>query len=172
MSNSNSRQIGGDHYASKAVQPWDAMQSWMTKDAFAGYLLGNCIKYLARYKDKNGVQDLQKCEHYLAKLIEVETVKAVTDHTTDNDDDKVGYGKPPKHTRFQVGKSGNPKGRPKGKTNSSRIIDMEGKLNSMAEDILKFQLGREAAIYGLWRDERYSDDWLEGYDQVKAEDND
>lgn len=39
--------------------------------------------------------------------------------TTTNDDDgeKVGYGKPPVHTRFKKGESGNPKGRPKGKKN-------------------------------------------------------
>ena len=30
------------------------------------------------------------------------------------EDEKVGYGKPPKHTRFPPGKSGNPRGRPKG----------------------------------------------------------
>ena len=32
-------------------------------------------------------------------------------------DDAVGYGKPPKHTRFQPGQSGNPRGRPKGTKN-------------------------------------------------------
>lgn len=32
----------------------------------------------------------------------------------DRDDEDVGYGKPPKHTRFKKGQSGNPKGRPKG----------------------------------------------------------
>jgi len=68
----NSHQVGGDHYASKDVQPWAAMQAWMSKEAFAGYLHGNCIKYLARYHEKNGTQDLQKCQHYLAKLIEIE----------------------------------------------------------------------------------------------------
>jgi hypothetical protein len=72
MENINSHQVGGDHYASKSVQPWDAMESWMTPEAFAGFLQGNCIKYLARYRDKNGTQDLKKCQHYLAKLIEVE----------------------------------------------------------------------------------------------------
>jgi len=72
MEDINSHQVGGDHYASKSVQPWEAMESWMSKEAFAGYLHGNCIKYLARYREKNGVQDLQKCQHYLAKLIEVE----------------------------------------------------------------------------------------------------
>jgi len=39
----------------------------------------------------------------------------------------------------------------------------------MAEDILQFQTGREAAMNGFRRDERRSKDWLEGYDQVKAE---
>jgi hypothetical protein len=72
MKTSNSYQVGGDHYASKTVQPWEAMESWMSHEAFAGYLLGNCLKYLARYRDKNGTQDLQKCQHYLAKLIEIE----------------------------------------------------------------------------------------------------
>lgn len=74
----NEYQVGGDHYASKEVQPWDAMEAWMTKEAFAGYLHGNCIKYLARYLDKNGMQDLKKCQHYLAKLIEIEDEESNT----------------------------------------------------------------------------------------------
>ncbi len=68
----DTHQVGGDHYASKSVQPWQAMESWMSPEAFSGYLQGNCIKYLSRYRDKNGTQDLKKCQHYLAKLIEVE----------------------------------------------------------------------------------------------------
>jgi len=55
----------------------------MSKEAFDGYLHGNCIKYLARYREKNGVQDLQKCQHYLAKLIEVEYGHRVRTGTND-----------------------------------------------------------------------------------------
>jgi len=67
MSN-RSKQVGGDHYM-KDVQPWDAMRSWMTDEQFEGFLRGNVIKYIARYKDKNGVEDLRKCKHYLQELI-------------------------------------------------------------------------------------------------------
>ena len=65
-------QIGGDHYRTKAVQPWDAMEAWMTKEQFAGFLRGNAIKYLARAGSKgDAVVDYQKARHYLDKLIGV-----------------------------------------------------------------------------------------------------
>jgi len=64
-------QLGGNHYTNKDIQPWDAMQAWMTEEQFKGFLMGNVIKYIARFQDKGGVLDLQKCKHYLDKLIEV-----------------------------------------------------------------------------------------------------
>src|SRR5438309_8759118 len=42
-------------------------------------------------------------------------------------DYEVGYRKPPKTTRFEAGKSGNPKGRPKGSTNLA--TDLSAELN-------------------------------------------
>lgn len=63
-------QVGGTHYASKKVQPWHAMEAWMTHDQFSGFLRGNAIKYLARCDDKGGLEDLKKARHYLDKLIE------------------------------------------------------------------------------------------------------
>jgi hypothetical protein len=38
---------------------------------------------------------------------------------------EVGYGKPPKDTRFKPGQSGNPRGRPKGRLNASEVLSRE-----------------------------------------------
>ena len=64
-------QVGGNHYKDKAVQPWTAMEAWMSKEEFAGFLRGNAIKYLARCNDKGGIEDVKKAQHYIAKLLEV-----------------------------------------------------------------------------------------------------
>jgi hypothetical protein len=66
---------GSKHYTDKSIQPWDAMQSWMCKSEFKGFLTGNVIKYIARYNDKGGADDLKKAKHYLEKLIEFMEVK-------------------------------------------------------------------------------------------------
>jgi hypothetical protein len=68
----NDMQVGGEHYQNKAVQPWDAMQAWMTDEQFKGFLWGNVIKYIARWQDKGGIEDLRKARHYMDKLIEVQ----------------------------------------------------------------------------------------------------
>lgn len=64
------QQIAGTHYVTMSVQPWAAMQSWMSPEAFLGFLRGNVIKYVARCDAKGGVEDLRKARHYLDKLIE------------------------------------------------------------------------------------------------------
>jgi hypothetical protein len=61
----NDTQTGGTHYQ-VAIQPWDYIIA-----NNLGYLEGNVIKYVTRYKNKGGVEDLRKAQHYLAKLIEV-----------------------------------------------------------------------------------------------------
>ena len=62
----NEQQVGGAHYAVKAIQPWDYI---IANDL--GYLEGNVVKYVSRWKDKGGIEDLKKAQHYLQKLIEV-----------------------------------------------------------------------------------------------------
>ena len=41
----------------------------LSYDEFTGYLTGNLLKYISRYKHKNGVEDLKKAEWYLKYLI-------------------------------------------------------------------------------------------------------
>jgi len=61
----NDTQTGGTHYQ-VAIQPWDYIIA-----NNLGYLEGNVIKYVTRYKNKGGIEDLRKAQHYLSKLIEV-----------------------------------------------------------------------------------------------------
>jgi hypothetical protein len=67
----NDVQYGGNHYKSKAIQPWDYVAA-----NNLGYFEGSIIKYVSRWKDKNGVEDLQKARHFLDKLIEVASAKS------------------------------------------------------------------------------------------------
>ena len=59
------------HYQS-SVQPVDAMKAWMTPEAYEGFLLGNVIKYIARYRSKDGTKDLIKARDYLNRMIDLE----------------------------------------------------------------------------------------------------
>jgi hypothetical protein len=59
------------HYTSGGIECIDALRSALG-DEFTGFLRGNVIKYLWRYKQKNGVEDLRKARWYLDKLIEEE----------------------------------------------------------------------------------------------------
>lgn len=68
-SSANNKQVAGTHYK-KPIQPWDYIHQ-----NNIGYLAGNVIKYVSRYQDKNGLEDLAKAQHYLEKLIEEESRK-------------------------------------------------------------------------------------------------
>ena len=57
------------HYNQAGVECIEAIQA-ATDNGFEYYLQGNIIKYLWRYRYKNGVEDLKKAQWYLTKLIE------------------------------------------------------------------------------------------------------
>lgn len=61
--------INPTHYKG-TIECIDAIESTMSKEAFRGYLKGNVLKYMWRYEKKNGVEDLQKAEWYLKRLID------------------------------------------------------------------------------------------------------
>lgn len=55
-------QIGGNHYKGLPYQPVE-----FAVDAKLDFIQGCIVKYVSRYKNKNGIEDLQKAKHF-AKL--------------------------------------------------------------------------------------------------------
>lgn len=73
-SNANEKQVAGDHYKKYGeLQPWDVITAWNL-----GYLDGTALKYIARWRDKGGIDDIRKAIHFLEKFIEVEEAKHAT----------------------------------------------------------------------------------------------
>jgi hypothetical protein len=61
------QEIGGSHYKGFAIEP---IQFILANGL--GFCEGNVVKYICRYKRKNGVEDLKKARHYIDFLIERE----------------------------------------------------------------------------------------------------
>lgn len=68
----NERQVGGNHYREAAAgqdeQHWD--RQWRLHGR--GYFIGQITRYVERYHLKNGIEDLNKAQHYIEKLKELE----------------------------------------------------------------------------------------------------
>ena len=60
------KQVGGDHYRGKAIQPIIYIHA-----NNLGFCEGNVVKYITRWREKNGVADLEKAKHYIELLIEL-----------------------------------------------------------------------------------------------------
>ena len=71
-------QVGGSHYKDMAFQPIELITVLR-----CSFIQGCIIKYISRYKDKNGAQDIKKCIHYAQLAIELkdkglcETTKSI-----------------------------------------------------------------------------------------------
>jgi len=64
-------QVGGDHYKSMGVQPWDVVDTW-TNEQKIGYYRGGALKYLMRMGSKDEhATEIAKGKHYMEKLLEV-----------------------------------------------------------------------------------------------------
>ena len=60
------QQVGGTHYSKHGIQ---AIEFIVSNDL--GFVEGNIVKYIIRYKDKGGKADLEKARHYIDMLIEM-----------------------------------------------------------------------------------------------------
>ena len=63
-------QVGGDHYKETAIQPVEYIHANKL-----GYIEGNIVKYISRWRNKNGLEDLQKIKEYVDILIELEELE-------------------------------------------------------------------------------------------------
>ena len=59
------------HYNQNGTETIEVIKAGMSAEQFEGFLVGNVIKYISRYKYKNGVEDLEKARFYLDKLVDV-----------------------------------------------------------------------------------------------------
>ena len=57
-------QVGGNHYSGRKIQPIEYILA-----NGLGFCEGNVVKYITRYKDKGGLEDLHKARHYIDFLI-------------------------------------------------------------------------------------------------------
>ena len=56
------------HYNNGDIECIEAIEAASTKEEFEGYLRGNVIKYIWRFRYKDNVKDLRKARWYLDKL--------------------------------------------------------------------------------------------------------
>jgi hypothetical protein len=57
------------HYTGGDIESIDAIAASMTPVEFHGFLKGQVIKYMWRYREKGGVEDLKKAQWYLTRHI-------------------------------------------------------------------------------------------------------
>lgn len=65
------KQVAGTHYKDLPIQPVEYIHA-----NGIGYFEGNVIKYVSRWRAKNGIADLEKAKHYIELLIEMENRNA------------------------------------------------------------------------------------------------
>ena len=67
----NEKQVGGTHYKTMGVEPWDVIDTWPIEQQVGAYRAG-ALKYLMRMGAKDeSAQEIGKGIHYLEKLLEV-----------------------------------------------------------------------------------------------------
>lgn len=65
-----SNPVSPDHYKHGGIDPIDYMRMKLSEESFRGFCIGNIIKYVSRYEQKNGLEDLKKAQVYLGWAID------------------------------------------------------------------------------------------------------
>lgn len=71
--NFNNSKLKPKYYANNGKDLFDRFEEGlMTAEQNRGFYIGNVIKYITRYQNKNGIEDLEKAETYVKRLISFE----------------------------------------------------------------------------------------------------
>lgn len=140
-------QVGGNHYKDCKIQPVEYIHANQL-----GFCEGNVVKYITRWKSKNGIKDLEKARHYIDLLIQLEgrtPNKAKNGEEPDKDIHQAA------HTHWI------PWTPPRG---SERAPDFTGFFNPQSHDIqVEYRNGERAAFNNPsainWRIDGYRDDF-------------
>jgi len=68
MTSALDRQVGGSHYKGMTIQPIEYIMA-----NNLDYCEANVVKYISRWRNKGGVEDLRKVKHYVDLLIDAST---------------------------------------------------------------------------------------------------
>ena len=63
------------HYKNLPIDTLELISVNFSDEAYMGFLEGNVLKYVMRYKMKNGMQDLRKAQYYLELLINRQEIR-------------------------------------------------------------------------------------------------
>jgi|TARA_R110002020_G_scaffold46883_5_gene133532 hypothetical protein len=60
-------QVAGEHYKTQKIQPIEYILANKLP-----FIEGNIVKYISRWREKGGIEDLKKVKHYVEILMEYE----------------------------------------------------------------------------------------------------
>lgn len=81
------------HYQRGGIETIDYIRATLTPEQFEGYCIGNALKYLSRYRDKDGERDLRKAHVYLGWALD------------ERDREREAASRPPVITAEQISKA-------------------------------------------------------------------
>lgn len=70
MTDTNDKVNHPSHYTTGEIEVINYIRDKLGADEFTGYCIGNVMKYISRWRHKDGVQDLEKAQVYLNWAVE------------------------------------------------------------------------------------------------------
>lgn len=89
----NNNVVHPNHYNKYTMETIEVIKGSSTDDEYRGFLKGNIIKYVSRYRFKNGIEDIKKALYYLEVLEKFESELLKTKETAETSCENIKYSK-------------------------------------------------------------------------------